>query len=101
MLHFLSKRGTVGCDGLTRRDFLCVGGLSLGLQLTDLFAPGARQPQTTADACIQLFLVGGPSQLDTWDLKPNAPSDIRGPFRPVATTVPGITISEHFPRMAR
>src|SRR5262249_1064788 len=50
--------------------------------------------------CILLFLVGGPSQLDTWDPKPHAPENVRGPFRPIRTSVPGIHISELFPRMA-
>src|SRR5262249_7567504 len=52
-------------------------------------------------SCILLFLVGGPSQLDTWDLKPAAPDTIRGPFRPIQTNVPGVQIGEHFPLMAR
>src|SRR5207253_393224 len=51
--------------------------------------------------CIVLFLVGGPSQLDTWDLKPEAPENIRGPFRPTKTNVPGIEICEHFPLLAQ
>jgi hypothetical protein len=50
--------------------------------------------------CILLFLVGGPSHVDTWDMKPEAPSEVRGPFRPIATRVPGLEISELFPRMA-
>ena len=50
--------------------------------------------------CILLFLVGGPSQLDTWDMKPEAPEEIRGPFRPIATKVPGVQVSEVFPRLA-
>jgi hypothetical protein len=52
-------------------------------------------------SCIVLHLTGGPSQLDTWDMKPDAPSEVRGPFRPIKTNVPGIEISEIFPRMAR
>ena len=51
--------------------------------------------------CILLLLVGGPSQLDTWDMKPNAPVEIRGPYKPIKTNVPGIEISENFPRMAK
>ena len=51
-------------------------------------------------SCILVFYYGGPSHLDTWDLKPNAPSEIRGPFRPTRTNVPGVEISEHFPLMA-
>src|SRR4029078_13158351 len=51
--------------------------------------------------CIMLMLVGGPSQLDTWDMKPNAPVEIRGPYKPIKTNVAGIEISENFPRMAK
>jgi hypothetical protein len=54
-----------------------------------------------AKSCILLLLTGGPSHLDTWDMKPDAPSEIRGPFRPIRTNVPGIEISELVPRMAR
>ena len=92
------------CDGLTRRDFLHAGSLAcLGLGLPAFQAIKA-QGAVAADRdvnCILLFLVGGPSQLDTWDLKPNAPEEIRGPFRPIATNVPGVEISEIFPRLAR
>jgi hypothetical protein len=55
----------------------------------------------TADACILIFLNGGPSHLDMWDLKPKAPAEIRGEFKPIATSVPGIQFGEHLPRMAR
>jgi hypothetical protein len=51
--------------------------------------------------CIFLMLVGGPSQLDTWDMKPDAPIEIRGPYKPIKTNVPGIEVSENFPRMAK
>ncbi len=54
-----------------------------------------------AKSCILIFMWGGPSQLDTWDPKPDAPDGIRGPFRPIATTVPGISIGEHFPLLAQ
>jgi hypothetical protein len=91
------------CDGLTRRDFLHAGSLSaLGLGLPALqamTAAGAAEPDRDVN-CILLFLVGGPSQLDTWDMKPDAPEEIRGPFRPIATKVPGIQIAEVFPRLA-
>ncbi|HEY7330049.1 MAG TPA: DUF1501 domain-containing protein [Gemmataceae bacterium] len=99
MLQFESTKGIKTCDGLTRRDFLRVGALSagaVGLSLTELH--GAAPVKDIN--CILLFLVGGPSQLDTWDLKPEAPDTIRGPFRPTSTNVPGIHISEHFPKMA-
>jgi len=92
------------CDGLRRRDFLHAGSLAfLGLGLQELFglrALGAADSSKDRN-CIMLFLVGGPSQLDTWDPKPNAPAEIRGPYRAIKTNVPGIEISEIFPRMAR
>jgi hypothetical protein len=93
---------------ITRRDLLRVGGASvLGLGLADLLAATARAKGSgpasfgKAKACIVLFMWGGPSQLDTWDPKPDAPAEVRGEFRPIATSVPGIQISEHFPRLAR
>jgi uncharacterized protein (DUF1501 family) len=106
MLQFESKKGVEFCDGLTRRDFLRVGALSagaMGLSLADvarLQLAGAADPSGEIN-CILLFLVGGPSHLDTWDLKPAAPDTVRGPFRPIPTNVPGIAIGEHFPLMAR
>ena len=93
------------CDGLRRRDFLHAGSAGmLGLGLTDflsLKAQGAVHNDKSDINVIMLFLVGGPSQLDTWDMKPAAPSEIRGPYKPIKTNVPGIEISEIFPRMAR
>jgi hypothetical protein len=93
------------CDGLRRRDFLHAGSLaSLGLGLNQLFglkALGATDNSTSDVNCIMLMLIGGPSQLDTWDMKPNAPAEIRGPYKPIKTNVPGIEISENFPRMAK
>ena len=100
MLQLEDKHGVTTCDGLTRREFLRAGALgvgTVGLSLADLQADDAKKDVN----CILLFLVGGPSQLDTWDLKPDAPSTVRGPFRPINTNVPGIRIGEHFPRMAR
>ncbi len=96
------------CDGMTRRDFLHAGSLSLaamgvGLTLPEfmtLKAQGAVAPHKEMN-CIFLFLLGAPSQMDTWDMKPDAPAEIRGPFRPIKTNVPGIEISEIFPRMAK
>ena len=77
------------CDGMTRRDFLHAGSLAfLGLSVGDLLslkAFGAVNPDKDMN-CIMLFLVGGPSQLDTWDMKPNAPAEIRGPYKPIPTT---------------
>jgi hypothetical protein len=92
------------CDGLTRRDFLHAGSLSmLGLTLPaflEMQAQGAIRKDKDIN-CIMLFLLGAPSQLDTWDMKPDAPAEIRGPFNPIKTNVPGMEISEIFPRMAR
>jgi hypothetical protein len=101
MLNFHSKQPVRFCDGLTRRDFLRVGSLGAGAAALNLAHLQAAQPTGDGPSCILLFLVGGPSQLDTWDLKPNAPGNIRGPFKPIPTTVPGIDICEHFPLMAR
>ena len=94
-----------------RREILRLGGLGmLGLSLPELLAargaePAAPRPATPtfgrATRCIFLFMWGGPSQLETWDLKPTAPVEVRGEFRPIATAVPGIHISEHFPRLAQ
>ena len=92
------------CDGLRRRDFLHAGALSLlGLSLSDLFALKAAGAVNEAQEmnCIFMMLVGGPSQLDTWDMKPNAPAEIRGPYKPIKTNVSGIEISELFPRLAQ
>jgi hypothetical protein len=93
------------CDRVSRRSMLRIGSLALGgVTLSDLFrrrsfasAPARPSPDT---AVIQLFLGGGPSQLDTFDLKPNAPADIRGEFHEISTAVPGIRICEHLPRLA-
>ncbi len=92
------------CDGMRRRDFLHAGSLSLlGLGLphfTGLKAKGGVNPDKDVN-CIMIFLLGAPSQLDTWDMKPEAPAEIRGPYKPIRTNAPGIQISEIFPRMAK
>jgi len=91
------------CDGLTRRDFLHAGSLGLlgmGLPAFQALARGGAVAKDRDVNCIMLFLVGGPSQLDTWDMKPDAPAEIRGPFKPIGTNVPGLQISEVFPRLA-
>jgi hypothetical protein len=90
-------------DGPSRRDFLHVGSLAmLGLGLPGVGALGARGASASGweMSCILLFLIGGPSQLDTWDMKPDAPEEVRGPFRPIDTNVAGLQISEIFPRLA-
>src|SRR6266436_6092564 len=97
------------CEGVTRREWLRAGALSaLGLTLPDLLraradASPARQGISfgRARSCIVVFLFGAPAHQDIWDLKPSAPSDIRGEFRPIATSVPGILLGEHVPRIAQ
>jgi uncharacterized protein (DUF1501 family) len=103
MLSLETPTGVKQCNGLSRRDFLRVGALTAGagLSLADLARLHGADSDRKDINCIILFLIGGPSQLDTWDPKPQAPDDVRGPFRPIATNVPGIQISEHFPLMAR
>ncbi len=87
---------------LSRRQLLQLGSVGmLGLSLPDVLAAQAARSSRTARSCIFIFAWGGPSQLETWDLKPDGPSDSRGEFRPIATSVPGIQISEHFPRLSR
>src|SRR3954464_11783428 len=104
MIRVDAEKSVRFCDGLSRRDFLHAGSLAcLGLGLPGLHALEARGAVAKERDmnCILLFLVGGPSQLDTWDMKPDAPEEIRGPFRPIETNVPGLRIAEIFPRMAQ
>src|SRR5919112_559223 len=105
MFRLDADRSVEFCDGLRRRDFLHAGALSaLGLTLPGFLsmkASAATQAAGPDVNCIMLMLVGGPSQLDTWDMKPDAPAEIRGPHRAIPTNVPGIQISEIFPRMAK
>jgi hypothetical protein len=103
MFRLDADRPVEFCDGLRRRDFLHAGSLAaLGLSLTDWFALKASGAAPAADTnCILLMLIGGPSQLDTFDMKPNAPVEIRGPYKPIKTNVPGIEISENFPLTAK
>lgn len=103
MVNPQSNAGFESREDMTRRDFLRVSGLTVGLGLTELatFPVIGSAPSSGEKACIQLFLVGGPSQLETWDLKPEAPDTIRGPFRPIHTNVPGIQLCEHLPLMAQ
>jgi hypothetical protein len=94
------------CDGISRRSFLRVGFLGMaGLSLADhlrLQAVAREQGRSTKDTAVILFFMGGgPSHIDTYDPKPDAPVEFRGEFRPIATNVPGIQICEHMPRQAR
>ena len=101
----LTGRGTAHtCDGITRRDFLQVGTLGVtGLTLADYYAAqaaGAVDQSKDDRACIMIFNLGAPSQLDTFDMKPDAPAEIRGPFSPIGTSVPDLHLSEILPRHA-
>src|SRR5437764_14491195 len=88
------------CDGISRRDALRIGasGLIGGLSLPWLLELQAKAPtlnRAKAQSCIFIFLEGGPSHIDMWDMKPDAPLEIRGPFKPIRTSVPGTHICEH------
>jgi hypothetical protein len=111
-MFVLQTRPTRLCDGISRREVLRAGGLgAIGLALPELLrgrqalaaSPTPFAPSTggKAKTCIVLFLMGGPPQQSTWDLKPDAPPEIRGEFKPIATSVPGLRVCELMPRTAR
>jgi hypothetical protein len=95
------------CDGVTRRDFLQIGAFGAGLTLADMLrlrhatAANTRQSPRSHKAAIMIYLPGGPSHMDMYDLKPEAPVEYRGEFKPIATNVPGVYICEHFPLQAK
>src|SRR5438552_8258351 len=91
------------CDGLTRRGFLLIGGAAVGgLTLSQLLQLEAQAGvRRSHKAIINIYLPGGPSHIDMWDPKPNAPAEIRGEFHTIQTNVPGIEICELFPRVAQ
>jgi len=112
MLRITGEGVAHTCDGISRRDFLQVGALgALGLSLVDLAAAEARaktiaevagkKPGNDKRSVIMIFNLGAPSQVDTWDMKPDAPAEIRGPFKPISTASPAFQISEIFPLMAK
>src|SRR5580704_14135032 len=106
MLTIFGSRETSSfCDRLRRRDFIRIGGLSMGglmsLSLADLFRAEARGgTRSRHKAVINIFLGGGPPHQDMWEIKTEAPEGIRGEFKPIATSVPGIQIGEVFPKIA-
>jgi hypothetical protein len=105
MLNLLGARQRF-CDGLNRRSFLKIGAFGAGLALTDMLrlraqaTPGAAA-SSSGKGAIMIYLPGGPSHMDMYDLKPNAPAEYRGEFQPISTNVPGIQICEHMRRQAR
>jgi hypothetical protein len=108
MLRFLGSAHGF-CDGVSRRDFLQVGAFGAGLTLADMlraksaFAAGGngKQGSRSQKAAIMIYLPGGPSHMDMYDLKPEAPAEFRGEFKPIDTNVPGVQICEHFPLQAK
>src|SRR5262245_38631363 len=104
MIRLDANRSVSFCDGTTRRDFLHAGALApLGLTLTKFLSAKAAEPggKDGEVNCILLMLVGAPSQIDTFDPKPNAPAEVRGPFNPIPTKVPGTQLSEILPKTAK
>jgi hypothetical protein len=107
MLSILG-RPTRLCDGVTRREVLRVGALAIGgLALPDILRlqaqseTGSETNNGRGKSVIMVWLRGGPSHIDSYDMKPEAPAEIRGEFQPIATNVPGIQLCEHMPRQAR
>lgn len=104
MLQFEGRGSAHTCDGVNRRDFLQVGSLGAAGYSLAQHAQAKEQGLVTGGgddrSVIMIFNLGAPSQLDTWDMKPDAPSEIRGPFKPIATNASGVEISEIFPKHA-
>ena len=105
MLRILG-RSKKTCDGITRRDLMQVGGLSLfgSMTLPRLLRAvenSAARPDGTAKSVIMFNLLGGPSHMDMFDMKPEAPAEIRGEFQPIDTSLPGLQICEHLPKTAQ
>jgi hypothetical protein len=107
MLSILGQKPVSTCDGHGRRQFLKIGGLALGGMALPQILRAEQQSQTSSGsglshkAIIMIYLSGGPSHQDMYDLKMDAPREIRGSFQPIQTNVPGIEICEHMPRLAK
>src|SRR5260370_10589449 len=90
------------CDGMSRRSFLRVGAFGAGLTLAGMLRAQAESPTSTKKkSAIMVYLPGGPSHMDMYDLKPEAPAEFRGEFKPINTNVTGVQICEHFPLQAQ
>lgn len=100
MLSFFGPRQRY-CDGLSRRSFLQLGGLAVGgLSMVDLLRAESAAGSRSHKSVIMVYLTGGLAHQDSFDLKPNAPAEVRGEFKPTATNVPGIDICELLPKTA-
>jgi hypothetical protein len=101
MLTLFGNKHTM-CDSITRRNFLKIGAFGAGLTLADMLrCEAASGKASRTKSVIMVWQCGGPSQQDTYDLKPEAPAEIRGEFKPISTNIPGIHISEHYPLQAK
>lgn len=101
MLTFLGQKRSF-CDGVSRRDFLRIGGLAMGgLSLPQLLRAEGQAGPSTGMSIINIYLPGGPTHMDTFDMKPTAAKEFRGELMPIATNVPGMEICELMPEMAR
>src|SRR5262249_37721955 len=106
MLRFLGSPARF-CDGVNRRNFLQIGAFGAGLTLADMLrlnpasAAAKKQPTKSKKSAIMIYLPGGPSHMDMYDLKPEAPKEFRGEFNPIKTNVNGVQICEHFPMQAK
>src|SRR5262245_20826894 len=104
MLTLWSRKQERFCDGISRRGFLQIGTLGLGgLTLADLLrlqGQGGMESHSAPKSVIMVYLFGGPSHLDMYDLKPDAPAEIRGEFKPIKTNVSGFEICELMPLQA-
>jgi hypothetical protein len=93
------------CDGISRRSFLKIGAFGAGLTLAEMLRARALAKSDARPAshksAVMIYLPGGPSHMDMYDLKPDAPKEFRGEFNPIATNVPGVQICEHFPLQAK
>ncbi len=89
------------CDGISRRNFLQIGAFGAGLSLAGMLRAREAGAGSSNKSAIMIYLPGGPSHMDMYDLKPDAPKEFRGEFKPIATNVPGVQICEHFPLQAR
>jgi hypothetical protein len=104
MLTIQGPRHTGYCDGISRRSFLTIGGFAMAgtasLGLADILRAEEGQATNSHKAVINIFLGGGPPHQDMWEIKTEAPREIRGEFNPIQTSVPDIQIGECFPKIA-